>query len=131
MRVAIPTENGMVYQHFGHAPEFTIYDVEAELIKNKEFVSTEGSGHEALADFLTVHSVNVVICSNIGSGAKNALREKRMELIPGVVGTADDMIVKYLSGEQMGNPDTECTHHHEDGHECGDGDHQCGSCGQH
>ena len=36
---------------------------------------------EALADFLTVHSVNVVICGNIGSGAKNALREKRIELI--------------------------------------------------
>ena len=92
MRIAIPSENGIVYQHFGHTPEFTIYEVESELIKNKEFVSTEGSGHEALADFLTVHSVNVVICGNIGSGAKNALREKRIELIPGVVGTADDMI---------------------------------------
>lgn len=70
----------------------------------------------------------MVICGNIGSGAKNALREKRIELIPGVVGTADDMIVKYLSGEKMGNPDTECTHHHEDGHECGD---QCGNCDHH
>lgn len=120
MRIAIPSEKGMVYQHFEHTPEFTIYEVESELIKNKEFVSTEGSGHEALADFLTVHSVNVVICGNIGSGVKNALREKRIELISGVAGTADDMIVKYLSGEKMGNPDTECTHHQQDGHECGD-----------
>ena len=116
MKIAMPTENGMIYQHFGHAQEFTIYEVEAELIKWKEVVSTEGSGHEALADFLTVHSVNVVICGNIGSGAKNALREKRMELIPGVAGNADDMIIKYLSGEKMGNPDTECSHHsHEQG----------------
>ena len=123
MRVAIPTEDGMIYQHFGHTPEFTVYEVESELIKNKEFISTEGSGHEALADFLTVHSVNVVISGNIGSGAKSALREKRIELIPGVTGTADDAIVKYLSGEKMGNPDTECAHSHEEGHQCGE--HQC------
>ena len=119
MKIAMPTENGMIYQHFGHAHKFTIYEVEAELIKWKEVVSTEGSGHEALADFLTVHSVNVVICGNIGSGAKNALREKRMELVPGVTGNADDMIIKYLSGEKMGNPDTECSHHSHEQGKCG------------
>lgn len=124
MRIAMPTENGMVYQHFGKTPEFTIYEVESELIKNKEFVSTEGSEHEALADFLTVQSVNVVISGNIGSSVKNALREKRIELIPGVVGSADDMIVKYLSGEKMGNPDTEYTHQQEENHECSDDSHQ-------
>ncbi len=111
MKIAMPTENGMIYQHFGHTQQFTIYEVEAELIKGKEVIATEGPGHAALADFLAMHSVNVVICGNIGSGAKNALREKRIELIPGVTGSTDDMVVKYLSGEKMGNPDIECTHH--------------------
>ena len=102
MRVAMPSEEGMIYQHFGHAAEFTVYEVEAELIKNKEFIPVEGPRSEALADFLTIHSVNVVICGNIESGIKSALRAKRIELIPGVTGTADDAIVKYLSGEKMG-----------------------------
>ncbi len=35
MRVAMPSEEGMIYQHFGHAAEFTVYEVESELIKNK------------------------------------------------------------------------------------------------
>lgn len=126
MRVAIPTENGMIFQHFGHSKEFTIYDVENELVQSREVVSTNGAGHGALADFLAEHSINVVISGNIGSGAKTALREKRIELVPGVTGEADDIMVRYLSGEQLGNPDTECSHHsHEGGHTCGpDG---CGS----
>ena len=28
MRIAIPVENGEIYQHFGHAPAFRVYDVE-------------------------------------------------------------------------------------------------------
>ena len=116
MRIAMPSEKGMIYQHFGQATEFTVYEVEAELIKNKEFIPVEGPGDEALANFLTLHSVNIVICGNIGSSVKSALRAKRIELIPGITGTADDAIVKYLSGEKMGNPDMECVHQPEEEH---------------
>ncbi len=125
MRIAIPTENGKVFQHFGHSKEFTFYDVENELVQEKKVVSTDGAGHGALADFLTVNSVNVVISGNIGGGAKSALRERRIELIPGVTGEADDILTRYLSGEELGNPDTECSHHNHSGeHTCGE--HGCG-----
>ena len=28
MKIAVTCENGTVFQHFGHTPEFAIYDVE-------------------------------------------------------------------------------------------------------
>jgi predicted Fe-Mo cluster-binding NifX family protein len=126
MRIAIPTEDGNIFQHFGHSKEFTLYDIENEMVQQKQVVATNGAGHGALADFLTVHSVNMVISGNIGGGAKTALREKNIELIPGVTGKADDIIIRYLSGEELGNPNTECNHHsHDGGHTCGN--HGCGS----
>lgn len=121
MKIAVTTENGLVFQHFGHSKEFTIYEIENELVKSKESISTDGSGHGALADFLNIHSVDIVICGGIGAGAKSALREKRIEIVPGVEGKADDMVVRYLSGEKIGNPDFVCMNHHESGeeHDCG------------
>jgi len=111
MRVAVPTKNGEIFQQFGKSGEFTIYDIEIVEVTLKEVVSIQEVGYSALVDFLVLQSVHVLLCGDIGSGAKNALREKRIELIPGVIGNADEMMVKYLSGEQMGNPETECNHH--------------------
>lgn len=30
MKIAIPYENGMVFQHFGHTAEFKFYEVETD-----------------------------------------------------------------------------------------------------
>lgn len=127
MKIAVTTENGMVFQHFGHSKEFTIYEVENEKVKSKENLDTGASGHGALADVLKLNSVDILICGGIGAGAKNALREKRIEIVPGVEGKADEMVVKYLSGEKIGNPDLVCTHHHEHGEE---GDCAHNGCGR-
>lgn len=125
MKIAVTTENEMVFQHFGHSKEFTIYEIENEQVICKKSLDTGASGHGALADILKANSVNVLICGGIGLGAKSALREKRIELVPGVEGKADEMVVKYLSGEKIGNPDFVCTHHHEhDGGDCSH--HSCG-----
>ena len=35
MKLAVATENGQVAEHFGHCPEFTIYDVEDTQVKAK------------------------------------------------------------------------------------------------
>ena len=31
MLIAVASENGEVFQHFGHTPEFTVYEIEGEL----------------------------------------------------------------------------------------------------
>ena len=73
MKIAIPYENGQVYQHFGHSAQFKIYDTETGKILSSEIVSTNGQGHGALVGFLVQNGVNVVLCGGIGAGAQNAL----------------------------------------------------------
>ena len=38
MRVALPTKDGQIFLQYDKAKEFTIYDVEIELVKSKEIV---------------------------------------------------------------------------------------------
>lgn len=56
MKIAIPYENGMVFQHFGHTAEFKFYEVENGQVTASEVVSTNGQGHGALVGFLAQHN---------------------------------------------------------------------------
>ena len=76
MRIAIPYEDGKVFQHFGHTEKFKFYDVEDGKIIASNVVDTNGRGHGALANLLGIVEVNVVICGGIGMGAQLALAEK-------------------------------------------------------
>lgn len=102
MRVAIPTKNGRIDQEYSYAEEFTVYEVEIELVKKKEIIPL---GKTTIADFLTEQDINAVICGKIRSSARNTLRTKRIELTYGVFGEVDDVMIRYLSGERLGDID--------------------------
>ncbi|MBQ7758193.1 NifB/NifX family molybdenum-iron cluster-binding protein [Anaerotignum sp.] len=102
MRVAIPTKNGRIDQQYSRATEFTVYEVEIELVKKKEIIPL---GKTTVSDFLTEQDINAVICGKIRSSARNTLRAKRIELTYGVIGEADDVMIRYLSGERLGDID--------------------------
>ena len=73
MKIAVPYENGQVFQHFGRSEQFKIYTAENGLLQDAEVIPTNGQGHGALAGFLMQNHVNVVLCGGIGAGAQNAL----------------------------------------------------------
>lgn len=139
MVVAVTYEGGQVFQHFGHSEQMKIYRVEDNKVVSSEVVSTNGSGHGALAGFLVESGADTLICGGIGGGAKNALAEAGITLYPGVSGAADTAVEDLLAGKLELNPDTECAHHNEthgEGHTCGDHgcgghDHEDGGCGSH
>ena len=134
MKIAIPYENGQVFQHFGHSAQFKLYTAEEGRITGAEVVSTDGQGHGALVGFLVRNGVNVLLCGGIGGGAKTALAQAGIQLYGGVTGSADQAVADLLAGKLVFLPDVLCTHHGEDhgeGHSCGE--HGCGghSCGNH
>ena len=89
MKIAVTYENGQVFQHFGHTEQFKLYDVEDGKIVREAVVGTNGSGHGALAGFLTLNGVDALICGGIGGGAQTALAEAGIKLYGGVSGDAD------------------------------------------
>jgi predicted Fe-Mo cluster-binding NifX family protein len=131
MRIAVTYENGEIFQHFGHTEQFKVYDIEEGKIISSEVVSTNGSGHGALAGVLGALNADVLICGGIGGGAQMALAQAGIRLFGGVSGDADKAVEAYLEGTLAYNPNVQCNHHgdHHHGGTCGD--HGCGShtCG--
>ena len=111
MRIAVTYENGQIFQHFGHTETFKIYDVENNQITSSEVVSTNGSGHGALAGVLTALKADVLICGGIGGGAQTALAAAGIKLYGGVSGSADEAVNAFLAGNLNFNPDVHCSHH--------------------
>ena len=129
-RVAVTYENGQVFQHFGHTEQFQIFTVEDGKILSEEIVSTNGSGHSLLADFLVVQGATVLICAGIGGGAKMALAQKNIAVFGGVTGETRKVVEDYLAGTLVFNANAECADHHHDHENCGEHDHHCGGhCG--
>lgn len=111
MRIAVTYENGFVGQHFGRTEEFKLYDVEDGGIVQEQILSANGQSHGMLAALLKGMDVELLICGGIGMGARYALNEMDIELIPGVQGRADEAVRAYLSGTLVYDPDAECCHH--------------------
>lgn len=135
MKIAVTYDNGNVFQHFGKTEFFKIYQVENNQVISSEIISSNGSGHGALAGILAGQDVDVLICGGIGGGAQAALAEAGVKLCSGAQGDADQAVCDYLSGELV-STGANCDHHHEEGHDCGHheeghscGGHCGGSCG--
>ena len=130
MKIAVTYQDGDIFQHFGHTEFFKIYDIENTEIVKTEIVSTNGSGHGALAQFLHEHSVDTLICGGIGGGAQMALAEAGIKLYGGVSGEADAAVNALLASALAYDPNVRCDHHD---HAHGEGGHTCGEhgCGHH
>ena len=73
MRIAVPYEDGQVFQHFGHTSQMKVYDIAGGKIVQEQLADASGSGHSALAGFLADLQADTVICGGIGAGAREAL----------------------------------------------------------
>ena len=130
MKIAVTFENGQVFQHFGHTETFKLYEVEDGRIVSGEIVPTNGSGHEALADFLAERGVSALVCGGIGDGAQAALSGAGIEVCSGAKGDADAAEEAYLKGE-LESAGVNCDHHdhdHDHGEDEGCGSHCGGGC---
>ena len=68
MKIAIPYENGQVFQHFGHSAQFKLYTAEEGRITGAEVVSTDGQGHGALVGFLVRNGVMCCCAAALAAG---------------------------------------------------------------
>ena len=132
MRIAIPyeTETGTIYQHFGHAKAFKLYDVQDGAVEKSEEISAQGSGHGALADLLEENHVDALICGGIGAGAIEALKNAAILVCAGVKGAADEAVAQHLAGTLDYTTQANCSHHGT-GHGHAEGPHRCSHAHDH
>ena len=133
MRIAVPYEDGRIFQHFGRTQQFKIYDTDDSTVLHAEVMSTDGVMHEALAVVLAGNGVDVLVCGGLGAGAMSALQEAGILVISGASGDADTAVAAFLDGS-LRSEGVNCNHDEDDAEEyrgCGDDCEGgcCGSCG--
>ena len=112
MKIAVPTRDGRVDDHFGHCAYYTIFDVlDGKVLSISKMASPEGCGCKSgIAPVLRQMGVMVMLAGNMGQGAKNVLEAQRIEVICGCSGDVHEQVEKYLAGEVRNNGEV-CSHH--------------------
>lgn len=112
MKIAVPTRDGRVDDHFGHCAYYTIVEViDGKVTNISKMASPEGCGCKSgIAPVLRQMGVMVMLAGNMGQGAKNVLEAQRIEVIRGCSGDVEELIAAYLAGNVKDNGEG-CNHH--------------------
>lgn len=117
MKIAVPTRNGVVDNHFGHCDHYTIFTVNNGEVKMKEILpSPQGCGCKSgIALVLRQKGVQVMLAGNMGEGARNVLEGQEITVVRGCSGDIDALVEAYLAGNVNDNGEA-CSHHECSGH---------------
>jgi len=125
MKIAIPTRDKFVDDHFGHCEFYTIYTIDNDKnITNKEIMlSPQGCGCKSnIAGVLSQQGVSLMLAGNMGEGAFQMLNRTGIQVVRGCSGDTDNLIKEFLDDKLIDNGKL-CSHHH--GHDNENEGHQC------
>ena len=113
MRIAIPTRNNVVDDHFGHCEYYTIFTINEnnEIISRERQDSPEGCGCKSnIASVLEEKGVSIMLAGNMGEGAKNKLESHHIQVIRGCSGPIEQVLGNWLQGK-IKDSGEQCNHH--------------------
>jgi predicted Fe-Mo cluster-binding NifX family protein len=116
MKIALPSRNANLDDHFGHCEYFTVFTVdENKQILAEEIVqSSVGCGCKSnIVDTLSAMGVTMMLAGNIGNGAVNVLSNHGIQVQRGCSGTVKAVAQQWLDGTIV-DSGTNC-HQHEHG----------------
>lgn len=112
MKIAVPTREGRVDDHFGHCDHYTIFTIEeGSVVDTQTLPSPQGCGCKSnIASVLKEMGVEVMLAGSMGEGAKNKLAAHDIRVIRGCSGSVDTLIKTYLMGFVF-DSGVGCDHH--------------------
>lgn len=114
-KIAIPTCEGKLWQHFGKAPEVTFVTVENGEVKETITLKAPEHEHGAMPKFIAAHDATDVLCGGLGQGAVTMLNEMGIQVHGGAPAIGIDEVIKQYLGGTIEYGDSSC-HHHCDHH---------------
>ncbi|MDW7694272.1 NifB/NifX family molybdenum-iron cluster-binding protein [Flammeovirgaceae bacterium SG7u.111] len=119
MKVAVPTRNGQVEDHFGHCEAYGIFTVGSNnKVEHFEvFPSTQGCGCKSnIISLLKENEVSVMLAGNMGNGALTKLNNHGIDVYRGCSGDILQVVEFYLEGN-IDDSGESCTQHEHHGKE--------------
>jgi len=110
LRIALPVDGNNLSSHFGHSPEFALFDVKDNAITANGLAEPPPHSPGAIPSWLREKGVNVVIAGGIGRRAVDMLKSSGIEVVVGApAGTPEDVVKAYLAGT-LATGDNICDH---------------------
>jgi predicted Fe-Mo cluster-binding NifX family protein len=99
-KIAVPTRDGHVDNHFGHCDHYSIFTIADKKIISKESLpSPQGCGCKSgIAKDLQEMGVSVMLAGNMGEGAYNKLQAHGIKVVRGCQGDVEAVVNGYLTG---------------------------------
>ena len=112
MKIAVPTRDGHIDDHFGHCAYYTIFEVEnREIIATSRLDSPEGCGCKSgIAADMERMGIEVMLAGNMGDGARAVLAKSGIKAVRGCSGAVEEVVARYLAGE-ITDSGEHCDHH--------------------
>lgn len=110
MKIAITNDGkGIVAQHFGHCPLFTIAEINGNTLLAKKDIKNPGHEPGFLPKFLYEQGVSIVIAGSMGQRAIDLFNSLGIRVMVGITGTVDEAIDKFMHGNLQGGKNL-CDH---------------------
>lgn len=112
MKIAVPTREGVVDNHFGHCDHYTIFTIEGDkIVEQMNLPSPQGCGCKSgIAADLQQLGVEVMLAGSMGAGALNKLSQYGIKVVRGCSGDVAQLVKSYLAGA-VNDSGEACDHH--------------------
>jgi len=103
MKIALPSNQNQIDEHFGHCEYFTVFTVDNQKknpIGGKDYTTRAGCGCKSnIASTLAQMGVKLMIAGNMGQGAVNVLNNQGIDVLRGCSGGVKDAVESWLAGK--------------------------------
>ena len=120
MKIALPSFQNQVDEHFGHCEYFTIFttDDKNKILSEETITPSAGCGCKSnIAQTLAQMGVKLMIAGNMGQGAVNVLNNQGIDVLRGCSGDVKAVAENWLAGN-LEDSGIACAQHE---HECHNG----------
>lgn len=101
LKIAVPTVDGHVDDHFGHCDHYTVFEIDNDnnIVGETTVPAGQGCGCKSnIASVLANMGVSVMLAGNMGEGAKNVLEAQHIRVIRGCTGEVKMLVNAFLAG---------------------------------
>lgn len=124
MKLAVPTRDNQVDDHFGNCEFYTVFTVDADnkIEKVEHLPSPQGCGCKSnIASILKEQGVSVMLAGSMGEGAFRVLNHNNIDVYRGCSGEVRLLVEAFLQGK-IDDSGEGCKSHeghdHEQEHTC-------------
>jgi len=119
MKIALPSYQNRVDEHFGHCEYFTVFTVgnDRKIVAEETLTPPPGCGCKSnIAQVLAEMGVTLMLAGNMGQGAVNVLGQSGIEVLRGCSGDVREVAQQWLAGT-LADSGLSCAQHEHGCHE--------------